>query len=125
MFKLGDFSRAVAYPSTDEKVYTWAGSVNYAPPLTECQADEPARPAGDMWSLGATLQDFALGMNPCQSWKAFVDQIDKWQEPRPKLDRDEELWKRNEWQNKSCAAYRPLNLERSLLVNYCDVIEPL
>nr|GFD46945.1 hypothetical protein [Tanacetum cinerariifolium] len=36
-FKLGDFSRAAAYPPTDNKVYAWAGTVEFAPPLTERQ----------------------------------------------------------------------------------------
>jgi serine/threonine protein kinase len=125
VFKLADFSRAVAYPSAGKNIYGWAGSVDYAPPLTERQKDEPARPAGDMWSLGATLQDFALGISPRQSRKAFVEQMDQWQEPHPKLDGDEELWATNEWKSKFCAAYRPLNLKACMLEISCDVTEPL
>ena len=118
VFKLCDFSRVVAYSCTDCEIHPWYGTVDFAPPFTE---REKARPAGDMWSLGATIQEFALGVCPVQSRKALLAQMDKLQEPHPKLDGDEELWAHEEWGRKFSAAYRPLNAYKKTLMEQWDV----
>lgn len=121
VFKLCDFSRAVRFPARDGEVAPWAGTVEYAPPLAERLVDEPARPAGDMWSLGATVQEFALGFCPVQSRRAFVAQMDLWGEPHPELEGDEEVWAQEVWRDRFCAAYRPLNVSEIALRDWWDV----
>ncbi|KAF3052179.1 hypothetical protein E8E11_006864 [Didymella keratinophila] len=120
VFKLADFSRAVAYPSLEfgGRMYEWAGSLNYAPPLAEHRANVPARPSGDMGSFGATLQKFALGVLPVQSRKDFVEQMQNMQEPHPKLDDDGTIWMK--YDCRLGAAYRPLNLQASMLAKFYD-----
>lgn len=120
VFKLAEFSSAVAYLSLDfgGQMHERAGSQDFAPPLTEREANVPARPAGDMWSFGATLQDFALGANLRQSWKVFVEQLKKTQESHLDLDDDNKIW--NNHDRELGAAYRPLNLQGSKLVKAYD-----
>lgn len=125
VFKLCDFSRAVAYPALDGKVHSWAGTTDYAPPLSERLNSEPARPAGDMWSLGATIQEFALGVRPIQSRKALISVLDKAKLPHPELEGEETLWKATEWRDKFSAAYRPLNLSAFALGEVWEVDRPI
>ncbi|KAJ4989273.1 dihydroxyacid dehydratase [Stagonosporopsis vannaccii] len=121
VFKLCDFSRAVRWPAVGGKVHCWAGTVDYAPPLSERSNNQPATPAGDIWSLGATIQDFALGFSPIQSRKAVVALLDGAGLPHPKLTGEDALWAMPEWLNKFSAAYRPLNLSALTLELCFDV----
>jgi hypothetical protein len=41
-----------------------------------------------MRSFGATLQEFAIGVLPCQSRKALVEYMKKMRDPHPTLDDD-------------------------------------
>jgi len=120
VFKLCDFSRAEQWPAVDGEAHGWAGTVDYAPPLRERSKNQPAIPAGDMWALGATIQEFALGISPLQSRKTVVALMDKFELPHPKLNGQNALWKMPEWLNRFSAAYRPLNLSSSALQDYYD-----
>ncbi|KZM20897.1 ATP binding [Ascochyta rabiei] len=125
VFKLCDFSRAILYPSKDGEIRPWAGTLDYAPPPTERHEKEPARPAGDMWSLGATLQEFALGICPLQSRNAMVAKLNRREQPHPNLHGDEELWAQSVWRDKFCATYRPLDLPASELMQRWDIPKPI
>ena len=125
VFKLCDFSRAVAYAFPKGQVRGWAGTQDYAPPFSERRTNDPARPSGDMWSLGATLQEFALGILPVQSREAHIAQMDQRFELHPKLVGDEARWKQPEWDIKFSAMYRPLNASVKTLMNWWDVSRPL
>lgn len=124
LFRLCDFSRAVAYPSPKGVWNEWAGTIDFAPPLRERAPSEYARPAGDMWSLGATLQEFALGISPLQSRQAFAANKKKRGEWCPRL-RDEANWKTDEWKHQFTAVYRPLNMSPSGLRDWYDVVKPM
>ncbi|KAJ4364237.1 hypothetical protein N0V95_000859 [Ascochyta clinopodiicola] len=125
IFKLCDFARTTAYPSTDGQVRPWAGTLDYAPPPAERHYTEPARPAGDMWSLGATLQEFALGICPMQSRNALAAKLDRRGQSHPNVHGDEDLWAHPSWHSKFCATYRPLDVAPAELMQRWDVPKPL
>ena len=78
-----------------------------------------------MWSLGATLQEFALGISPVQSRKALVAQMIQRFESHPKLVGDEARWKQPVWEMQFSAMYRPLNASETTLMDWWDVNRPL
>ncbi len=121
VFKLCDFSRAVVSPSPGGKFHGWAGTLEYAPPPDERHESVAARPAGDIWSLGATIQAFALDIFPLQSRRHLVAQMKKRGEPHPKLHGDEGMWASRVWRFKFSAVYRPLNVRGDALVAWWDV----
>jgi serine/threonine protein kinase len=123
LFKLCDFSRTTAYPAPKGIHDDWAGTLEYAPPPAERHDSQPARPAGDMWSLGATIQDFALGVSPLQSRKAFAASLRKHGEWHPPLF-DEANWTHDLWRYKFPTVYRPLNVSETTLVDWHDVEKP-
>jgi serine/threonine protein kinase len=71
-FKIADFGRASWYKTSHQlnEYNEWNGTPEYAPPRDEIKAMPPT-PAMDIWSLGATIQDFALGIRPVQSIESF------------------------------------------------------
>ncbi|KAJ8112495.1 hypothetical protein OPT61_g5147 [Boeremia exigua] len=119
LFKLCDFSRAVEYPAPDGKIHHWAGTLTYAPPPCERHSSEPARPAGDMWSLGATLQEFALGVGPSRSRKSMICSLLLENMPIPD---NEIMWSLPEYEFVFWAQYRPLNLS-AFALNLYDLDE--
>ncbi|KAF9698592.1 hypothetical protein EKO04_003541 [Ascochyta lentis] len=125
VFKLCDFSRATVFPAKDGTLHPWAGTVGYAPPPNERHEKEPARPAGDMWSLGATLQEFALGIRPIVSRKAVVAKMDKRGLPHPKLEGEENAWAQHVWGAHFCATYRPLDVDAEELLRRWDLSKPM
>jgi serine/threonine protein kinase len=117
IFKLADFSRLVRFPTPEGcKPQKWMGTPEYAPPLKEQKA--PVQPSVDMWSLGATIQYFALGIHPVESKKTFL-QNEAW---RRLLGEDVphfESWNRSKTRNRRQTVYRPLNSsEQYLVANY-------
>lgn len=124
LFKLCDFSRAVAFPSPDGTLHPWAGTLQFAPPPRERAPHEPARPAGDMWAVGATLQEFALGVTPVESRAAFAAQQRARGAWHPQLD-DDANWADDTWALRFAAVYRPLNASELALRHWWDVEKPL
>ena len=117
VFKLCDFSRSwdMAVPSGVD--YRWEGTVAYRPPQTECTA---ARPASDLWSLGATLQEFALGVDPMPSRAEVIRRLDREGRAHPDF-RDENAWAQTYWRWTFGAKYRPLNKSAHDLLRDWDV----
>lgn len=121
VFRLADFSRAVAQFPADGTVHYFAGTFMYAPHIAERRDKQPARAAGDVWSLGATLQEFALGVHPAMSRSAVVAYMERAGRPHPALEGDEEKWKMREWRELFSAPYRPLNVSASMLTKDFDL----
>lgn len=105
LFKLCDFSCSWDSSVPSGYHYVWEGTVEYRPPENECGA---ARPASDLWSLGATLQEFALGVNPMQSRAALIAQLDRDEIFHPGFW-NKNAWAQPYWRWMFGAVYRPLN----------------
>ena len=120
VFKLTDFSRMVPFPLTGRAMAEYkhlGGTPEFAPPLSERKC---LRPSGDMWSLGCTIQCFALGIVPTQSQDAFVADRKKagGQYPPPYNPR---AWYENKWRLAVPNLYRPLNVTQAELARNWDV----
>ncbi|KAF2029084.1 kinase-like protein [Setomelanomma holmii] len=107
IFVLADFSRLTPHPTPEgETPKRWNGTPEYAPSPAERRSQ--VKPCTDIWRLGATIQDFALGKSPHQSKVDFMlDQ--KMQGLRhPNLD-DRETWAKTQWQYARPVIWRPIN----------------
>jgi serine/threonine protein kinase len=121
VFKLTDFARMVSFPNPpntkpDSFIGTWEYSPNGAENLS-------MRPSRDIWALGATLQRFALGIEPVQSRKAFIFRRQFERKPYPD-PRDRGAWNRDEVRKDFKRMYRPLNATVETLMYQCDVADP-
>ena len=120
LFKLTDFSRMIPFPLTARVMAEHkhlGGTPEFAPPLSE---RESLRPSGDMWSLGCTIQCFALGIVPTQSRDAFVADRRKAGEKHPP-PYNHKAWYENKWRLAVPNLYRPLNATRAELALNWDV----
>ena len=110
-FKLADFSRLTSYPSSDTIESRGYGTCEFRPPIDEITR-ELIHPAGDVWSLGATLQYLAFGFNPIQSRRTYIE--NKMSEgivrPDPLLPHCEEDWGNYIVRLNRPVVFRPLNI---------------
>jgi serine/threonine protein kinase len=113
LFKLCDFSRSWDATVPSGRDYRWAGTTAYRPAATECR--DAARPASDLYSLGATLQQYALGVSPMRSRSAIVVQLHYAGQAYPNFF-DDDAWQHSHWQWEFCAMFRPLNLSAQELL---------
>ncbi|KAF3008771.1 hypothetical protein E8E13_010314 [Curvularia kusanoi] len=118
-FKLCDFSRGYDTFARHRKPYQWCGTMAYAPPVSERY--EPLF-SSDMWMLGATLQEFALGCNPMMSRRQVIAHLNRAGEPCPP-HHCEAKWAEAKWSWKFAACYRPLNVPKSELQHRWDTGE--
>ena len=118
VFKLCDFSRSwdMTAPSSGPH-YSWQGTVAFRPSAEECQA---ARPASDLWSLGATLQDFALDVDTLPSRAYVMGRLNLAGKSHPGAW-DETAWAQPYWRWAFGAVYRPLNKSADELLRHWDV----
>jgi serine/threonine protein kinase len=117
LFKLCDFSRSWDSMLPSGADYRWQGTVAYRPPGHERTA---ARPASDLWSLGATLQEFALDVDPRPSRAALIAQLDLQGLYHP-APWDDFAWDLPFWRWSIGAVYRPLNESADTLLRQWDV----
>jgi serine/threonine protein kinase len=118
LFKLADFTRLQSYPPSKES-RGWSGTYEYAPPLDE--RSKAVRPAIDIWSLGATLQELALGICPVQSREAYVKLMKQKGEefPYPTHPSCAEAWKTSAIRARLPVVFRPLHVSmEELQANY-------
>jgi serine/threonine protein kinase len=121
VFKLTDFARMTPFPVPTSTHYTeWAGTPEYSPNRPE---DNTMRPSKDIWSLGATLQDFALGILPIQSRQSFIWDRKRKGLPHPQAW-DDETWHEQRWRERVPTVFRPLNASKDDLFNRYDVPDP-
>ncbi|EOA90943.1 uncharacterized protein SETTUDRAFT_101294 [Exserohilum turcica Et28A] len=108
-FQLSDFSRMKPYPpqtkEDEDEDAVFCGTPEYAPPLHE---QREAKPSGDLWSLGATLQTLALDAYPIQSHESFIAERNKAHRDHPQLA-DKLEWTQLEWRTSLPTVYRPLS----------------
>jgi serine/threonine protein kinase len=119
-FKLADFSRLTSYPCPDTLAAQAYGTWEFRPLMDEL-ARELVHPAGDMWSLGATLQYLALGFQPIESRKAYIDKLvsEGIFRPHPLLPSREEDWGYDDVRSYRPVVFRPLNVPmHELTANY-------
>ncbi|CAE7025464.1 hypothetical protein P3342_005596 [Pyrenophora teres f. teres] len=121
VFKLTDFSRMATFPLPFDAPEYYCGTPEYAPPLSE---QVSVRPSGDLWSLGCTIQTFALCMIPTQSKQAFIADRQKAGKTHPAL-LDERAWNQPQWRRILPTVYRPLNVTKLELVQDWDVPDSL
>lgn len=121
VFKLTDFSRMIPCPLTQGAAKAGpkhpGGTPEFSPPPSE---RDPLRPSGDMWSLGCTIQYFALGILPTQSKEAFIVDRKKAGKNYPALD-DRRTWDTARWRMAVPNMYRPLNVTKAELEWEWDV----
>ncbi|KAF2281621.1 kinase-like protein [Westerdykella ornata] len=110
-FKICDFARAQPYSGPGNPGPFYNGTYEYGPPQAEQLL--PQTPAVDIWALGASLQEFALGILPTQTRKRFCEEYRRrfgtnlWkivQEGRQDLNEDR-------WRKHIPLVYRPLNAD--------------
>lgn len=108
-FKITDFGPMTQYPlPRGAPLYKWAGTPEYAPPLSE--QTPPLRPSGDIWSLGATIQFFALGHHPVQSREVCIALRRALGKDVPN-SKQKRLWSTTYWRRQRPTVYRPLNVD--------------
>lgn len=113
IFKLTDFSRSTVYPTpVNDRPSHWSGTPEYAP-LPEERKGVPM-PSVDIWSLGASIQSFALNTQPVQSREEFVRCRKAIGFSYPMLN-DEHAWGSNTWRDLRLVVYRPLDVTREVL----------
>jgi serine/threonine protein kinase len=118
-FKVSDFARLTPFPTPIGRgPKGFDGTYEYAPPKQEQAA--PVLSSADIWSLGATLQYMALGIDPVQSRKAFIWSRKGANKSHPGLD-DEEAWKSELWRRRIPTVFRPINLPTSVLIEFYDL----
>ncbi|RMZ74328.1 putative Serine threonine- kinase ATG1 [Pyrenophora seminiperda CCB06] len=118
VFKLTDFSRMVSFPLGIRVAREHnGGTPEFSPPLSE---REDLCPSGDMWSLGCTIQTFALGILPTQSKEAFIADREAAGKSHPELN-DSKAWADEEWRKLVPNLYRPLSATWDELVQNWDV----
>jgi serine/threonine protein kinase len=125
IFKLADFSRLTSYPCSDPilaQEYRTYGTCEFRPPIAELKR-ELIHPAGDIWSLGATLQYLAFGFHPIQSQESYIEKMmnEGIVRPSPLLPSREEDWSNIIVRSKRSVVFRPLNLPMEELIAYHDV----
>jgi serine/threonine protein kinase len=113
LFKLCDFSRSWEAAVPCGRDYRWAGTTAYRPAATECR--DAARPASDLYSLGATLQQYAMGVSPMRSKSAIIIQRHFAGQDYPNFF-DEDAWQQTNWRWEFYAMFRPLNLSAQHLL---------
>jgi len=119
VFKVSDFARLTPWPTpVSGPPKGFDETYEYAPPKQEQAA--PVLPSADIWSLDATLQYMALGIEPIQSRKAFVWSRKGANKLYPDLD-DEEAWKSDFWRKRIPTIFRPINLPTSVLIEVYDL----
>ncbi|KAF1835804.1 kinase-like protein [Decorospora gaudefroyi] len=121
VFKLTDFSRMREFPISPDadadKDWHGCGTPEYAPSASE-QAN--VRPSGDIWSLGATLQDFALNIAPTQSRESFIRARRAQGKQCPRYN-ENSSWHDISWRSLIPTRYRPLNADIAELKTKHDV----
>lgn len=122
IFKITDFARLSTYPMPADYIPKddFRGTYEYAPPQHERIG--PLKPAIDTWGLAATIQSFALNIEPTQSRAAVIRDRTSAGKPSPGID-DEEQWKTEHWRSRRPVIYRPLNITHAELVRNWDVEE--
>lgn len=118
IFLICDFARMTAYPALPSEVaQPWFGTPEFAPPLAE--QNEPIHPSGDIWTLGTTIQNFALSINPQQSRRSFIAERKARGEAYPHIE-DHTTWREGVWRRKIPTIYRPLDISKEELVQNHD-----
>lgn len=115
IFKIGDLARTETYTLGNGRVQRYDGTPEYAPPEEERHF---LTPATDIWALGASLQSFALGIQPVMQKDKFIQAWGKKHRNRPKR---EDLVK-NEWRYKIPVVYRPLNATPADQIRHWDMM---
>ncbi|KAH7116852.1 kinase-like domain-containing protein [Dendryphion nanum] len=102
VFKLADFGRTAAY-DPDGHPHRYYGTYEYAPPVAERNNSSPA---GDMWSLGASIQSIALTILPIQDLQEFRDDWIRKGFAAPSLG---QIHRGQEWRKEIPVVWRPLD----------------
>ncbi|CAO2651165.1 Nn.00g094620.m01.CDS01 [Neocucurbitaria sp. VM-36] len=106
-FKITDFGTMTPFPTPPQgKPRGWIGTPEFAPPLGEQFA--PIHPSADIWSLGATIQYFALGVLPIKSKQVVLAYRQKSGLSLPHPD-VKDPWVLPYWRKRRPTVYRPLN----------------
>jgi serine/threonine protein kinase len=98
----------------------FCGTFAYAPPRYE--RISPLKPSIDIWSLAATVQQFALNIYPTQSRAAFIRDRQQTGLHVPATD-DFKAWNTDHWRSRRPDIYRPLNISGAELQRDWDVDE--
>ncbi|KAF2131099.1 kinase-like protein [Dothidotthia symphoricarpi CBS 119687] len=123
IFVICDFARLVPHPTPRGVIAQyWNGTPEFSPPMAERKM--PVHPSGDIWSLGLTIQAFALDIIPRQSRPAFIADRKKLGLPYPDIN-DDKKWKEPLWRDQVPSLYRPLNVSGDELTAKYDVPEAL
>ncbi|KAF1851853.1 kinase-like protein [Cucurbitaria berberidis CBS 394.84] len=118
IFKITDFARLTPFPTPPQgDTSGWMGTPEFAPPLREQAAS--MRPSADIWSLGATIQGFALHILPIQSKQAFLVSRKAKGKNIPDLLGDP--WKLPHWRRRRPTVYRPLDASEEELKTQYDL----
>ncbi|KAF1966237.1 kinase-like protein, partial [Bimuria novae-zelandiae CBS 107.79] len=104
IFKICDIGRMK--PATKGDFIQFDGTPEFGPPIDERASSQT--PAVDMWSLGASIQWFALGFYPHMLMSDFVEYArQEFQVQLTEQDLKGEGY--NKWRNHLPTMYRPLN----------------
>ncbi|KAF1916757.1 kinase-like domain-containing protein, partial [Ampelomyces quisqualis] len=119
VFKITDFGRTTVFPRPLEDLAgKWKGTYEYAPPRAERTL--PPKPGVDVWALGATMQKFALDLNPTESRMAVIRRRQLARQEHPHVNDDKE-WGNQFWRAQRNVLYRPINLPYQTLCLEYDV----
>jgi len=118
IFKVTDFARIAAYPTPpDAKPIEFRGTFEFAPPIVERGA--PVRPSADIYSLGATIQAFALSLDkPVATKQTFIAMRKAQGKVYPQT---KEEWNSYEWRARREVVARSLSATAKELVENWDV----
>ncbi|KAH8730536.1 kinase-like domain-containing protein [Phaeosphaeriaceae sp. PMI808] len=121
IFQIADFARSTPYPMPQDRPSTnWRGTFAFSPPHVE--RVPPIRPSADIWSLGMSIQVFALDIYPFQSRRAFLnDRIAR----NLRVPATKEEWKLAYWFSRIPTIYRPLNVSAESLQQDWDTTKLL
>jgi serine/threonine protein kinase len=112
VFKITDFARLILYPPPHKiKPHPFCGTYMFAAPWAE--RTSPIAPSVDIYSLGATIQYFALKIRPIETRSAFLQHRRNQEKSLPKCEED---WNESRCRAQRRVIYRPLNLPVTDLV---------